>query len=78
MHRKCMGNFWKRNIYFWACYSKLQEVTVSFIMFFRLSARNRLSHIGWIFVTSDIRVFINNLIKIEVLLKSDKNNRCLT
>jgi len=35
-------------------YAKLQEVTISFIMFDRLSAWNSSSHIGWIFIKSNI------------------------
>ena len=60
-------------------FSKLRNVTISFIMSVRPSACNNSAPTGRIFIKFDIRIFLEKTVyKIQVSLKSHNNNRYFT
>ena len=60
---------------FLGAFAKLRKATVSFVMSVRPSEWNNLAHTGRIFMKFDIWVFFENSVeKIQVSLKSGKNN----
>ena len=63
-----------RKMPFIGAFAKLRKVTISF-MSVRPSASNNSAPSGWIFMKFDIQAFLwNSVEKIQVSLKSDKNN----
>jgi len=60
-------------------FANLRKVTISFVMYFRPSERNNSVPIGRIFhEICYLSIFGNSVEKIQVSLKSDKNEGCVT
>jgi len=58
-------------------FAKLRKISMSFVMFVRPSAWNNSALTGWIFMKVDIfafYIYIYIYFKIQVSLKSDKND----
>ena len=63
---------------FLAFFGKLRKATISFVMSVRLSAWNNSASTGRIYVKFGIWIFFENIEKIQVSLKSDKNESYFT
>ena len=59
-------------------FAKLRKASISFVVFVRLSAWNDSTPAGRIFIKLDMSTFLISVEKIQVSLKSDKNNGYFT
>jgi len=55
-------------------FAQLRKTSISFVVFVRPCARNDSAPAGRIFIKFDMRTFQISVQKIQVSLKSDKNN----
>ena len=75
----CNGYYARAHVFlFSSLFAKLRKAAISFVMSVRFSALHNSSYTGRIFVKFGIWIFFENTEKIQVSLKSAKNEGCFT